>query len=885
MIDLSDPLSALIWCVFFVAAGLYPLGIMLPCSPCCGGGGEGGCATYIPFKKCARFTAVEQTPRPTAFTQTGVGGSSPATYATFTTFPVYTHGFSRSITRPEAIGAVRVPAFASAAPASVGINVSDTSVSQHTVQLQSLYGFGTPNLVVVPLYTWTVVLDDTASEAATEIVNDTSAIVRVARPANNYPTLTVTLEPHTTVAPPDEYLPPIQTTGNYYYTSATNVWSDYVRLQVLQANGAGGFVEVEVDTSVSSSVLRYVVRVSDITHVGSQDWVVDKDEVDSFLAGNSSLRYVDGNGKQWDVEVGEPHPACGWPIGVGAFANVIQHVVTADLRVCDANTQTFALRGCLPTAPASQQPLDTVPALLGGLSGWGRVGEWVSVFRYIQTRLFATTPFGGGEYLNSFPYVRDGASTTDFSLYPSPPAFGDRTRNCSYRLNAQVCGRLIGREIPSEAFFCGDILWVMENGPCAESLTLNYTDGVTETYTLGGQEDNHQWSRCILTRNGVVSDYPSTWDGKCWPNTATVTLGWRAYRRNSDGTYILSQSGDLLFDTVTTFYECTGTLRQWSGSSCAYASECVGGEWVAVENPRTVEVYSQTCNSAMVGQYALYGSIARTCGGDVVYTLPTGTSWVYLVPLAELGSQLPSYCQSLADAGYYGVVNNAVSSVQLDGPFTDAARLDQPTVSPDILPQEGGTVTLTLTQAGVGTVTEQVSILPNPLRQQRTVLVEPSGVPTRTANDTVISVTDRDVAWLPVRQTGTGGIDDSQCRVDMNWMNATLIDTATHTVFADFVDERCLVGLPAAVDGDTCQWSISTAAEWLAISVNETSGLVTITIDGEADLPEEEAGAFYYRRPRQNYGGWFGYGYTTTLTVGNATGEVTWTVKICTRKQ
>ena len=39
MIDAVEPLSLLLWCVFFFAAGMYPFGFMLgsPCSACCGG--------------------------------------------------------------------------------------------------------------------------------------------------------------------------------------------------------------------------------------------------------------------------------------------------------------------------------------------------------------------------------------------------------------------------------------------------------------------------------------------------------------------------------------------------------------------------------------------------------------------------------------------------------------------------------------------------------------------------------------------------------------------------------------------------------------------------------------------------------------------------------
>jgi len=93
MIDAADPLSALIWCVFILAAGMYPLGIILPCSTCCGGG---GCPTPIDFLRCVRI----EDPDPEEVETTFPAGTS--------NIPQPMHGWSVPIKRITDIGAHRV---------------------------------------------------------------------------------------------------------------------------------------------------------------------------------------------------------------------------------------------------------------------------------------------------------------------------------------------------------------------------------------------------------------------------------------------------------------------------------------------------------------------------------------------------------------------------------------------------------------------------------------------------------------------------------------------------------------------------------------------------------------------------------------------------------
>jgi len=75
MIDATEPLSLVIWCVFFLAAGMYPLGIMLgaSCSPCCDQSAE--CEPL--FHRCLRELSVD--------------GSDPAKKLSVPSREIFTH--------------------------------------------------------------------------------------------------------------------------------------------------------------------------------------------------------------------------------------------------------------------------------------------------------------------------------------------------------------------------------------------------------------------------------------------------------------------------------------------------------------------------------------------------------------------------------------------------------------------------------------------------------------------------------------------------------------------------------------------------------------------------------------------------------------------------
>lgn len=92
MIDGFESLSCVLWTVAAMAAGMYPLGLMLggSCSPCCG-----ICDDVFEFDRCVRFESTAKLPLRTHF----AAQEQPDE-------PL--HGYSRAVTRPEDVGARRV---------------------------------------------------------------------------------------------------------------------------------------------------------------------------------------------------------------------------------------------------------------------------------------------------------------------------------------------------------------------------------------------------------------------------------------------------------------------------------------------------------------------------------------------------------------------------------------------------------------------------------------------------------------------------------------------------------------------------------------------------------------------------------------------------------
>lgn len=91
MLDATDAVTWLLWVVWAFAAGLYPVGLLLPGCACCGD----KCDDLFDFARCIRFEAPN----------VGVIGTQ---YATANDVDMPTHGYSRAVRRPEDIGCVRV---------------------------------------------------------------------------------------------------------------------------------------------------------------------------------------------------------------------------------------------------------------------------------------------------------------------------------------------------------------------------------------------------------------------------------------------------------------------------------------------------------------------------------------------------------------------------------------------------------------------------------------------------------------------------------------------------------------------------------------------------------------------------------------------------------
>lgn len=143
MMDSIEPLSWIIWAIAAFAAGLYPLGILLPGCQCCGS----DCDDPIEFVRCVRFAALDQSPLPT-------------TYSSLSDVTTPLRGFSQQTSRPEDIGAVRVPTHYAVNGLSLGVarysaRLSDGESESATFSLR--YGDSTsPNSKLAFRYNVTI---------------------------------------------------------------------------------------------------------------------------------------------------------------------------------------------------------------------------------------------------------------------------------------------------------------------------------------------------------------------------------------------------------------------------------------------------------------------------------------------------------------------------------------------------------------------------------------------------------------------------------------------------------------------------------------------------------------------------------------------------------
>jgi hypothetical protein len=614
MVDAVEPLSIVLWGVFFLAAGMYPLGFMLgaPCSPCCNAQSQCG-DEPIEFNRCIRFVNTDTSPPPT-------------TYAAGETVSQPLHGFSRAVTRPEHVGARRV---GTKADLTARILLLDSARSMSDGETQSatyrylylrsptlavdlgtakqwnvtLVGVTRPLTMPTSVSSGTLqylvgpfannsnpareysvgVLDDSTSAPVSVAVhsvavlsggefidgnsvtdatlkamltatiplrNQTTWVTRLAFAATNEPFqyvpfgTWVTLEyvikhsrgsqdrfrkfevrvfqtgastpiPAGGIAPLNLSQPPYADTP-YSATPATYSADDPDAVTLFSSDVAGVKVLKTVEvvpvgeqmrngiyvtpTAISSHLslpnaprysvtfteFGYIMRPFDpgggyvfdsVNHPADSPWNYNVAEVEAFLAGGYTLPYSSGttlvaHNNTWTMEVKEPTQFCGSSI----CSPLVERWLLGDSIERTVTVQTAPF-------PASYQSTDE------------------------KGTTTVVNPCHG----------QDSPPLMPLRISPLGCNYAGEFQSCE-NINSNSSFWTRNHSVSVRTFYCGDLLWAIENGPCRNTLTIPYLHWGNETYSLGG-DDSSAWlnhSKCAIFRDQNRN--------ACTPAEATASL-------------------------------------------------------------------------------------------------------------------------------------------------------------------------------------------------------------------------------------------------------------------------------------------------------------------------------------------------------------------------
>ena len=926
MIDAVEPLSLVLWGVFFLAAGMYPLGFMLgaSCSPCCGG----QCGDPpVEFNRCIRFVNTN-----TSAPQT--------TYAAGASVDMPLHGYSRAVTRPEQIGARRVPTslevsvgayldmfaatmsdgetrtatyrvyyfspdnssnmdlgtalqwnvtlqgvtrplvmpasisslqsviYSSGAystPQVVEYGVGDarlsasatTSTTVHSVSVASggqwLDGATVTESSLKAMLTasfiernstWVSQLTFNADVAAFQYVPfgsevAISYVIKHSRGSQHrFATFAVTVlkgDPGSVTAIPSGGLqsvsisqqpyadtlygvtPPVFSGSNVTIYSDNAQWDSGYQsvsipfpavvvnptgvqlratefgtevtngqfLSMMGRNGYGrlagkpltfGWIMFAFDPGPTSGLTA--------TTNTRNPWNYNTSAVESFLAGDTTTEYIDENNVTWTMQVSDPTQFCGVSL-CPQYTNWVNGNVTEARSVGYPNT----LSKTLTFTPTVKLP---------------------------QT--YSTTDEKGTTTYTNLCYGQD-------ALQPMSLRLG----GCTYSGDTKTCQSLFAshannygaetsliKNIAARHFYCGDLLWVLENGPCRQSLTYTGTEWHScGTYALGG-DDGALWAGDWMCAdvNGKHRRTPKFPNGKCPPLevevevTNNIKLGngyfefssaWRHTGTVSSGTYVVLLANESETSGFASPYgNCNyQTYRLQINSSGGWIPNEASTAWIGIYRSRDT-----WCAAWKPWQFDTFQNNAFANQG--LYYNPWRTK------------------SSGGTEGYQPAIGT-------DFDVTSYAELDpvQTSVSPQNsqVPKAGGDVTL---QRCCPQRTETVTIPPYTGRFPREILLE--ATQDYSSVYTVLQVTRGATAYVT-----QSGYDGSECPFDVIWLSGSTAYGAYYLASEFpgriFSSESCpIVGQVSHSEQPGCSWSVTASDNWIIASKSD-DGLLKISID------------------------------------------------------
>jgi hypothetical protein len=623
--------------------------------------------------------------------------------------------------------------------------------------------------------------------------------------------------------------------GEYEGWLQNNDWSSWVYLQYAPFTENAGAVEVLDQT------FAYACKIDDFQYASStepfyaqSEYVWDKDAVLSFLNGESPQRYVDPYGKEWDVTIQGDTPLCGIHYSQSLADVDVPYLLTAEVPAsdCPNRKRKFDMLGCadrlgqwLAPKNATHSALYRTNAITYGANGF--TGNQIR-----NEELVRTNGYG-------FPYMKE--------VPEHPEQAYSQSSVCLFRQEQTGCSVPAIESIPSEAFFCGDLLWVMENGPCYDTVTLTDRAGRTTVYTLntgGSSQADDATRKWCMDQNEtehqsnvyVVYDYRPRFDGTCWPLTGTFHFPEAWFPKD----HVTSKFGSLVEDYVP-------------GVSSSYYWYSTEGEsaW-QLFSEFEVQITSASCETAMyesrhAGNWSqVRVNVSRKCDGT--YELQSVILW-------PRGFQRGSEAQRSAHADarvVYGYSYPLASySIDLSGNGPSPVASSVQSVSGDPVPADGGVVTVQMSGNGLGDTSSTFTLGKNLMRFPRTVFLQPnaskrvSGSPIGSPSyelDPALAPT-LNAPFVQVTQQGYGGDDDTKCHIAVVWIggvqsvgmprvrigsSSELGTLLGQSVTSDFTKVSCLVGQPSVVEGTTCEWTVSSDNEHV-LAVKE-DGLVKITV-------------------------------------------------------
>jgi hypothetical protein len=486
------------------------------------------------------------------------------------------------------------------------------------------------------------------------------------------------------------------------------------------------------------------------------NWIYDTERVADWLNGEGTVPYNSGQfisptDSSWTMQVSDPVAFCGYPL-------------------------------CTPIGFLGGAPT--------GFLGGAMYGGIVSNTMTVQTAKFPSTYTSTDEkgtttYTNPC-YGLDAAPVVTARLLPSGCQYSGSYSSCenpSSLNNAWVRNR--GQ--PVRVFYCGDLLWAIEHGPCRNTLTIPYLNWGNETYTIGGNDSdpsqNNRRCHVSFTQN----------EGVCMPYEATLTLNQQYQIRCYAGASLYigdALTGDIVCSAVGSsgagYLTASGGCTSQVFSGVIPFQQAPGRTEYGGMLPLTIVRKRDKWCDEWANNVELWFSTGCFCGlvpGSCAATVPSGSP-------------------------FFAVIDASVAFGASTSPLPNTAS-----VSTASLPKQGGTVTLTYCC---------------PERQETRVIGPHSGRYPRSFN------IESSGSGLPgsgitayVTQAGYDGVE---CPFTVMWLSGSVISLGSKSRAFAATGEP-IMGQINHSEQPGCPWSVVESANWI-VAEQTVDGLLKVSING-----------------------------------------------------